>query len=225
VDGVEASSEVVSELQSEGGLVLGYVSAGTIERGRPWTKRLRKRFSIGYWPDWDEWFAAVRKARFRRYFLNKIAAPVLEKGFDGLFLDNVDMIAIRRRQTKGMIKLLEGTRELLGERFLFIQNGDEIIPTIEAQVRFDGWNREDVTSTYDFDSKSYSLNGQKQIQAALSFVAEMVSKGYLVTTADYVASSDSSEAVLSIENSCSVGAVPFVGDIFLTQVTEAVPLC
>lgn len=218
LDGVNLSDADLAEIKSEGAIVLGYLSAGTIEKGRSWSKKLKREFALGYWEEWDEWYARVSSRKFRRFFIRRIATPVLEKGFNGLFLDNVDMISDFPAQTKGMLRLLKMTRSLLGEnRFLFIQNGDELIERIEKEVQLDGWNREDVTSTYDFDSESYLLQSEQDIENDLSFIRSMIQRAYLVTTADYTASDESAETEQSVRNSCQAGAIPFVSDIFLTR--------
>lgn len=226
IDGTDSSAAVIQELRSSGVTVLGYVSAGTIERGRPWSKRFIKQFGLTFWEEWGEWFAAVSKRRFTRGFIRRIARPVVRKNVDGLFLDNVDMISERPKQTRGMLRLLKRTRRLLGnDRLLFIQNGDEIIPTIERAVSFDGWNREDVTGTYDFDTETYGRVPTDEHDAALSFIQRMKDRGYIVTTADYVAPGDQETIDASIAASCSVGATPFVSDIFLTMLPEAPQAC
>ena len=95
VDGELASAAEVAALRSGGATVLAYLSAGTIEKWRFWYPRL-KRFRLGAWAAWkDEWFADVSRPRLRRTIVNRIAPEMLAKGFDGLFLDNVDMIETR----------------------------------------------------------------------------------------------------------------------------------
>ncbi|RMG41531.1 MAG: hypothetical protein D6719_08430 [Candidatus Dadabacteria bacterium] len=219
IDGTDATAEQVLSLKSSGAVVLGYASAGTIEKGRPWFKKLKKRFALAYWPDWDEWFVKVSSRRFRKFFIRKIAQPILAKGFDGLFLDNVDMVSQFPKETRGMKRLLKMVRRRLGfNRLLFIQNGDDIVSKFEKYI--DGWNREDVTSTYDFDTKSYVLQPAKDRNAALAFVRSMKQKGFIVTTADYTADNSSQAAIASVVNSCHAGAVPFVSDILLTRLPE-----
>ena len=73
-----------------------------------------KRFRLGAWADWkDEWFADVSKARLRRVLTGRIAPSLLAKGFDGLFLDNVDMVetANHADQRDGMRELVEVARD------------------------------------------------------------------------------------------------------------------
>ena len=108
-------------------------------------------------------------------------------------------------------------------RYSFIQNGDEVMHKLEQYI--DGWNREDVTSTFDFDSETYKLQADGGRDAALQFIQSMLAKGHFVTTADYTASNESVETAQSIANACSVGAVPSVADIYLTRLPTNPVIC
>ena len=154
VDGEEASAGVVSALQDEGSVVLAYLSVGTIEKWRSWYDDLR-RYRLSAWQDWkDEWFADVSKGGLRDALADEIAPGILAKGFDGLFLDNVDMIEPKRhkKQRDGMRELVARLGEVVhsDDGLLFAQNGywGSRVP---AAAALDGWNREDVTWAYDFD--------------------------------------------------------------------------
>jgi hypothetical protein len=78
----------------------------------------------------------------------KVARSLLRKHFDGLFLDNTDMIETHPRRARGMRVLVAPLARLVHARgdVLFTQNGEDSIgPTLRF---YDGWNREDVTSTF-----------------------------------------------------------------------------
>jgi hypothetical protein len=155
VDGELTTKATVAKLRGQGSIVLAYLSVGTIEPFRSWYRllkpfRLRSRFE-----EFDEYYARVRSRGYRRLIRRRIAPRILRKGFDGLFLDNTDMIETHPRQRRGMRKLVRRLSGLVHGRglFLFAQNGEA---SIEPLLPFyDGWNREDVTWTYDFDKQGY----------------------------------------------------------------------
>src|SRR5690349_13180782 len=60
VDGEEASAKQVAALKAQGTVVLGYLSVGTIERGRFWFKDV-KRYRLDLWDDFGEWYADTSK--------------------------------------------------------------------------------------------------------------------------------------------------------------------
>ncbi len=219
VDGEEASAAEVSALSSAGVVVLAYLSVGTIERWRGWYPRV-KRYRLSAWKDWKgEWFADVSRKGLRTQLLRRVAPAILDKGFDGLFLDNVDMIEPKRHrgQRKGMRRLVAGLNRLLGdERFLFAQNGEWGMRRFGIVRHLDGWNREDVTWTYDFDRRRYVRNRRADTRAALRELVRMRERGLLVTATDYTMRGSGSAVDEAVENACSAGALPFVSNIGLT---------
>ena len=220
VDGELARADEIAALRARGVTVLGYLSVGTIEKWRSWYPKL-KRFRLNAWADWkDEWFADVSRPRLRRLIEGEIAPQLLGKGFDGLFLDNVDMVETRNHaaQRDGMRELVNALAALAhGDgRLLFAQNGAEILEELELLDALDGWNREDVTWTYDFDRRRYVHQSLGETRAALAELRAMATRGLVTTTADYTRAGDADAEAESVSNACSAGAVPYVGDIGLT---------
>src|SRR6476619_7169063 len=83
VDGGTAATRVAA-IKDNGPLVLGYLSLGTIERGRSWFAAA-KPFRLDYWDDWGEWYADVSRKGFRDLILERVAPAIMRRGFDGLF--------------------------------------------------------------------------------------------------------------------------------------------
>ena len=220
VDGELATADEVAALRARGVTVLAYLSVGTIEKWRSWYPDL-KRFRLGAWADWkDEWFADVSRAKLRRQLADRIAPQILAKGFDGLLLDNVDMIETRNHgaQRPGMRKLVLALADLVhGQgRLLFTQNGHWGLETLGLIDAIDGWNREDVTWTYDFDRKRYVHQRPGATRAALAELRDMQERGLLTTATDYTPSGDSQALEEAVANACGAGALPYVSDIGLT---------
>ena len=219
VDGEEARAADVAALHDRGVTVLAYLSVGTIERWRGWYDRV-KRFRLKAWRDWeDEWFADVSKVRLRRIVSREVAPGMLAKGFDGLFLDNVDMIEARahRGQRAGMRRLVVRLDRLVGdERLLFAQNGFWGLRTFGILGHLDGWNREDVTWTFDFDRRRYVRNSPRRTRRALDELERAADRGLFTTATDYTRRARGAAEAESVANACSAGALPYVADIGLT---------
>jgi hypothetical protein len=220
VDGELATAADVAALRARGTVVLGYLSVGTIERWRSWYPRL-KPFRLGRWADWkDEWFADVSRRKLRRELARNIAPGLLAEGFDGLFLDNVDMVETRNhaRQRPGMRKLVLALSDLVhGQgRLLFAQNGFWGLEKLGLLESLDGWNREDVTWSYDFDRRRYVHQRPVAIDSALAELQDMAARGLVTTATDYTRAGDQPALQESVANACTVGAVPYVSDIGLT---------
>lgn len=224
VDGEEVQPSQVAALHANGTIVLSYLSVGTIENWRWWYPDV-KRFRLDYWGDWGEWYANVSKDGYRRIIIRKVAPWMLNKGVDGLFLDNTDMIETHPRQKGGMRTLVKRLASLVHSqnKFLFAQNGEDVIgPSLPY---YDGWNREDVTWTYDFDTETYYQQPADENAAALAALQTISAAGLLVTATDYVAAGDTAAETLCLENACSVGALSFVSDIDLTRLPSSPLMC
>lgn len=223
VDGEVASAEQIAALKSSGAIVLGYLSVGTIERGRAWFRRA-KPYRLDFWGDWGEWYADTSAPEYR-VLMRRVAARLLRKGFSGLFLDNVDMISDHRGQARGMRRLVRKLAEAVhaGSGFLFAQNGDEIMTPLLPVL--DGWNREDLTYSYDFDAEQYAAVSDDDHAAALSALRAIRAEGVLTLATDYLAAGSDAAAAIARENACGVGAVSFVSDIDLTRMPSPPAQC
>ena len=223
LDGQEARTGQVAALREEGTIVLAYISVGTIEPWRPWYRRA-KPYRLDRWDDWDEYFAKVSAPGFRR-LIRGVAAGMLDKGFDGLFLDNTAMVEDHPRQAKGMTQLVKALSQLVrpAGRLLFTQNGERVIgPTLRY---YDGWSREDVTSTYSFSRRRYVRQPAAERRSAQATLRRIARAGLFVTATDYTARGDSSTERLAVSTACAAGALPFVSDIGLNRVPPEPPGC
>lgn len=219
VDG-DTPAARVKQLRAGGAVVLGYLDVGTIEPYRSWYQAA-KPYRLDYWPDWGEWYADVASPGFRRLIASRVAPQTLRRGFDGLFLDNVDMIETHRGQRAGMLALVRRLARLPG--LLFAQNGDDVIGPFLRYL--DGWNREDVTRTYDFDTKRYVAVSPGDHAAAIATIRRIAARGKLVTATDYVAAGDTAGARAATAAACAAGALSYVSDIDLKRVPRPAPRC
>jgi hypothetical protein len=230
VDGEEASAGEIAAIQAEGATVLGYLSVGTIEQWRSWYPDV-KRYRLQAWQDWkDEWFADTSKAGFRRQVADEIAPGLLAKGFNGLFLDNTDMVEVRkhREQRAGMERLIQMLASLTHDdaKLLYSQNGapgmlggypnQDVEPLAQ---HFDGWNREDVTWTFDFERRRYVRNSAGDRNAALGELESIGALGLVTMATDYVDLDDNDldPECEAVANASGAGALPYVADIGLTR--------
>jgi uncharacterized protein (TIGR01370 family) len=224
VDGQGASRAQVGALRRAGKIVLAYLDVGTIEPGRPWYGSL-KPYRLDYWPDWGEWYARVDAAGYRQAMVRRVAPRILRKGFAGLFLDNTDMVESHPRQTRGMRALVRALARLVHRRgeLLFSQNGEN---SIRPMLRYyDGWNREDVSSTYDFARRRYVRQAPGEVSAAVRALRRIAAAGLLTLATDYAAAGDAQSAAAAIHTACRAGALPFVSDIGLTRVPPRPARC
>lgn len=219
IDGQDTDAETVRALRRGGRtVVLAYVSVGTLEEYRPWFAAGRPYRLDRYAPPFDdEFYADTSKAGFRRLILQGVVPPMLAKGFDGLLLDNTDMVESHPRQKAGM-RILVGDLSKLVRRqgkLLFSQNGEDSIGPLLRY--YDGWNREDVSWTFDGDRNRYRRNPTPEIRENQGALRRIHRAGLLVTATDYVGPGFARATAEAVRNACAAGALPFVSDISLKR--------
>jgi polysaccharide biosynthesis protein PelA len=207
VDGQEVTRAQVAVLHRDGALVLGYLDVGTIEPYRPWYRRA-KPYRLDYWKQWGEWYANVDAAGYRK-LLRSVAAGMLRKKLDGLFLDNTDMVETHPKQASGMRRIVARLAALAHGRggFLFAQNGADVDGPFLRYL--DGWNREDIGSD----------------RAAVHELRQMRARGLLTLATGYTARANSRAARRDVVLACRVGALPFVSNLELTRIPRRPPHC
>jgi endo-alpha-1,4-polygalactosaminidase (GH114 family) len=218
IDGEEATAAQVASLRANGRrLVLAYLSVGTIEPGRPWYSAA-KPYRLDRFEEFGEWYADTARKGYRRLIAQAVAPPMLAKGFDGLFLDNTDMIGEHPHQASGMHRLARSLAALVHGRrgLLFTQNGEHVIgPSLAS---YDGWNREDVSSTYDFGRRRYTPVPSATVRENQHSLRRMAAAGMLVTASDYTAAGDEATTDRAVRKACAAGALPFVTNIEITRI-------
>jgi hypothetical protein len=221
VDGELSKPASVARLRAAGAVVLGYLSVGTIEPFRSWYPKLKPYGLRDRFKQFGEIYADADARGFRRAISRRIAPHILGKGFDGLFLDNTDMVETHKRERAGMRRLVRSLSRLVDGRggLVFAQNGEH---SIGGLLRFyDGWNREDVSWTYSFKRGRYVHQPAEEIARAQGALRRIAARGLLVTATDYTPPGDGAALQEAVANSCAAGAIPFVSDIGLTRLPEA----
>lgn len=216
VDGEEATATQVKALKSRGAVVLAYLSIGTIEPWRSWYPQVEP-YRLEKWADWDEYFADTSREEFRSTIMLDVAPTILGKGFDGLFLDNVDMIEDHPAQTAGVTRLVEGLAVLVHQDggIVALQNGEDVMPPFLPYI--DVWNREDVTYTYNFEAEEYVRVSAADHDAAIRTLARMRALGILTLALDYPPPLDANALAEAAGAAESVGAISWTSDIDLTR--------
>lgn len=217
VDGASTPKAAIRKLQDQGATVLAYLSVGTLEPGRPWFARAKQAgWLLDRWDDWDEWYAAVDQPGLRRLLVDE-AERELAAGFDGLFLDNTDMVDAHPGQAAGMRTLVAALDQAVGaDGQLWAQNGDPVATGIVDHL--DGWNREDVSFTYDFDADGYVPVPGADRTAAVAQLRRLADRGLVTTATDYLPEVQPELVDEAVRRACAAGARSYVSDIDLTRI-------
>lgn len=225
VDGEFATKSQIRSLQSKGATVLGYLSVGSVESWRSWYPQL-KPYRLGPVPGWPgERFADLTQQGARDALTQGIAPPLLAKGFDGLFLDNLDLVEAVPAQLDATVQTVAELSSMVHSRggVLMAQNTDSRLARLLPYL--DAWNREDPTGTYDFEKKKYVRTDVPGRRLARRTIKQVKAAGLLVTTTDYFASQHAPGARRAVRIACKQGAVPFIGEITLSKVARKPTRC
>lgn len=162
-------TDFVKELKQSKTIVLAYVDIGEAEEGRVYFKKLDKSLIIGPNPDWAGcWFADVNNPKWHQVILEQAISHILKQGaYDGLCLDMLDTVDDYPNLKPGMITLVKKIRKKYPNLVLAPNRGFAILNEIAPYI--DAFKYEEALSRYDFDSKKYLLEEDKDEQKILFY--------------------------------------------------------
>ena len=151
-------------LKSQNEKVYSYISIGEVNANAPHYQLLKKH-TLGKNKIWNSFYLNLKSPKTTEALL-QIVKEDFEKGYDGLFLDNIDNFTTHGPQKDQKNELI-GFLKLLKEMYpnkQFIQNAgleiiDQTSPYINAVAI------ESVVSDYSFKTKSYKMRDNSQSEA------------------------------------------------------------
>ncbi len=146
----------VEQLAEAGTLPIAYVNVGEIETYRSYYSQVQPDWILGKNPNWeDHYYIDAREAGWQDLMLHEVIPGIMDKGYEGLFLDMVDtaMPGLHPETRPGMVELIRRIRETFPDALLIMNHGfflaDEVGPLL------DGILAEGVFTRYNFDTRAY----------------------------------------------------------------------
>ena len=224
VDGEEASAAQVAAIQGER-RHRARLPQRRHDRELAPLVRAAQALPAAAWQDWkDEWFADASRGGYRKRVVAIAADGILAKGFDGLFLDNVDMVEVKRRrkQRAGMGKLVVALDELVASTAAPVRperrpgrlNGypnQGVDPLIDAPRRLEPRGRQ-LHLRLRPPPLQAAAGGDRE--AALEELEAIGELGLLTTATDYVDITRRPASTTNARRSPmphEAGALPYVG--------------
>ncbi len=146
------------------GAVLAYISVGEAEDYRGYWERLPKDIVLYENPYWKgNYVVRFWDPRWKQIIFQRIKRA-LSRGFDGVYLDRVDVYEELNRREE-MIELLREIYELVKttdpNAYVFVQNAVELYPEVKNIV--DGFGKED---TWFYDDRRIGGDGLRYLRMA-----------------------------------------------------------
>ena len=217
IDGVGGDAGARARLaaaRATGALVVAYLSVGTVEDWRPYAGEVPDEWTLGPMPGWaGERHVDARADGWRRIMARE-AAALAAAGFDGLFLDNLDVAEDHPQTQDAMVELVEDVRAAAGDVLLIAQNGLAIVDRlpVDAVAREDTWWR--------WEDGRYRSSPPAETAEILAALRRQRTRGRVVLTLDYTEPGDPAAQDIA-RRSRAEGFVPAVSVIELDRAPHA----
>jgi uncharacterized protein (TIGR01370 family) len=212
-NGPQLRATELAPLRASGALVLSYLSVGTVEAWRPYASRVPSSWTLAKVEEWpDERYVDARERGWQQ-IMEAQARDLDRRGFDGIYLDNLDVAEDFPATRAGLIQLVERLRSEVTDMLLVAQNGLAIVD----QLPVDAIAHEDVFGRWD---GGYRASTPDETAAILGGLRRMHARGLPVLTLDY-ASPRSSIAREAVARSRAEGFLPAVSVLELDRPPHA----
>lgn len=215
----------LNSLKERGAKVIGYVSIGELEKTSPaFLEFSSKNLIVDENENWPNSFRVdLRSPVWQDFVLKRLVPNILSQGFDGIFLDTVD-VAYYLENEKGMKSttkktalLIKKIRDSYPDAIIIINNGlfllEEVGDTIDAV------SVEDTFTKYDFDKKKYLIADSAWTEERLMPLKKFQNKFKKpVLSLDYVKSSNKQDIKRVFTKAAQEGFIPYIAEIGLDTI-------
>lgn len=146
-------AEDLAALRADGVQTLGYVNIGELEDWRRWADRVDPAWVLGENPNWPgHRFVDARQPGWQALVVDEVAAGVVGKEFDGLFLDMADVAApsLFPQTAGGVVAIIRALRQAYPTHLLVLNRGlfllDDVGPDLDGLLVEGVWGRLDFAS-------------------------------------------------------------------------------
>ena len=175
LESAQFTSAEIKQIKKTNKNVLAYVSVGEVNQTSKHFYAL-KGLTLGKNKNWDSHYLDIKSEKTKNILIS-IIQESFNKGFDGMFLDNIDNYSIfgqQKEDHKELVKLIKFISEKFKNK-LFIQNaGIEFLP--ETSNYINGVVVESVASDYSFTDKKYALRDKKDFETRINIINEASKK-------------------------------------------------
>ncbi|MSP48811.1 MAG: hypothetical protein EXQ95_05735 [Alphaproteobacteria bacterium] len=152
-------------LVDRGKKVVGYLSLGEVNEGRPYFAELKAEgLLLGENENWKgSFFLDVRDPRWTKRVVDELVPAILRRGFHGIFIDTLDnpghLERLDAKANAGMLeaaaRLVRTLRRNFPKMIIVLNRGYDLLAAVERDI--DMVLGESVYADYDFARKRYAL--------------------------------------------------------------------
>ncbi len=217
----------IAPLRGPGSILLGYVSFGEVERGRPYFAALDKAGALSAAnPNWpDARLADLRHPAWRAAVLDRLVPAILALGYDGIFIDTMDNAEAMERQdpvaNTGMVAagatLIAAVRARFPKIRIMLNRGYALLPDVAPKI--DYLLGEAMASRWNFAAKRYELLSESDWawQAGRLRAARARNPALALMTLDYWNPADTTQIAALYARERAAGFSPYVATLALDR--------
>ncbi len=157
-------------------VVLGYLNAGEADKELNLFLTVQELgLIIKENPNWPgSWMVDIRNPSWSSLLLDNIIPEILAQGFNGLFLDQLDVPLFLEKtdpkKYKGMsaaaVNLVKAIRKKFPDKYLMMNRAYELLPQLGDQIDFE--LAETLYTSYNFDKKQYLVRPKSEYEWQLA---------------------------------------------------------
>lgn len=211
------STSEITEMKKADSIPIAYLSIGEIETTRWWADNVHESWLLGKNEVWGSYYINPGNPDWTSLLMDLIIPSIIKKGYQGLFLDTIDMIDLYPDVKTQMIDLITKINEEYPGLILIQNRGFTIFPQTGKII--DGILFESMTTSYNFETKSSFPVYQEELIRSIRRIAEK--NGVALFALDYL-SSEKTEYLGELQQrfykkALRYNYIPLVADITLQK--------
>ncbi|ANF23354.1 endo alpha-1,4 polygalactosaminidase [Thermococcus piezophilus] len=196
--------------------VAGYVSLSTVGGWEPWAEDVPQWLFIDKNKNWNEEVVDFASPEWERIILDEAVPYILSRGFNGVFLDNLDYVDLYPSKRAAVVELVKAIRERYPNITIIANRGFSIAKEIAPYVDYVLF--EDFVSYYNFTSGRYEIFGENELEWEFGHIEKLKGLNVSVLALSYANLSDESQVEEFPALICEYAKEWRIKDVYLTDV-------
>jgi len=214
------SQRQLSAIRKADSLVFAYLSIGELG-----TQNIRPEQSNAVLAKNDAWQSTVMDLTSATWqdYLNEQASELIDRGFDGIFLDTLDSYQLASlneqasaSQKAALVRIIDKIQGLQAQPKLILNRGFEIVEALNTKPY--AVLVESMNHRYSHDTKLYEAVSEADTLWLTNKLAPIAQQDIEIMVIDYLPSSNRSKQIEAAKHIIKQGYTPYVSDGLLYEV-------